>query len=148
MTTLLPVSVIIVSRGRPALLNRCLTGVCQLWYPDFEIVVVSDPEGLDAVASRAGLIKTVAFDDANIASARNAGIRAAAGKIVAFIDDDAVPEPTWLTHLVAPFADPEIAQVGGYVRGRNGISFQWRARAVNRIGATRDIPQSGDAPFA
>lgn len=147
MTTPPPVSVIIVSRGRPALLHRCLIGVGQLWYPDFEIVVVSDPEGLDAVAPWGDAIKRVAFDAANIASARNAGIRAAAGSIVAFIDDDAVPEPTWLTYLVAPFSDPEVAQTGGYVRGRNGISFQWRARAVNRLGAARDIPQSGDAPF-
>ena len=39
-----------------------------------------------------------------------------------------VPEPTWLTHLIAPFADGQSAAVaGGYVIGRNGISFQWKA---------------------
>ncbi|MCB2152739.1 MAG: glycosyltransferase, partial [Rhodobacteraceae bacterium] len=59
--------------------------------------------------------------------ARNLGLAAAAGEIVAFIDDDAVPEPRWLARLTAPFADPGIAAAGGFVVGRNGISFQWRA---------------------
>ena len=46
----------------------------------------------------------IAFDEANISVARNLGIMAAASEIVGFIDDDAVPEPTWLTRLTAPFA--------------------------------------------
>jgi GT2 family glycosyltransferase len=148
--TALPVSVVVVSRGRPGLLPRCLTGIGQLCYPAFEIVVVADPAGADAVR-RAGWedrVKLVPFDEANISAARNAGITQAAGDIVAFIDDDAVPEPTWLSHLAAPFADASVAASGGYVIGRNGISFQWTARAVNALGQKIALPHSGDAPFA
>ncbi|MCB2123539.1 MAG: glycosyltransferase, partial [Rhodobacteraceae bacterium] len=66
--------------------------------------------------------------------ARNLGLAAAAGEIVAFIDDDAVPEPRWLARLTAPFADPGIAAAGGFVVGRNGISFQWRASCADSHG--------------
>lgn len=65
---------------------------------------------------------------------------------MAFIDDDAVPEPTWLTHLIGPFADGQIAAAGGYVIGRNGISFQWKGRTVNVDAQTEDLPLPSDDP--
>ncbi|EPX82342.1 glycosyltransferase family 2 protein [Salipiger mucosus] len=143
-----PVSVVIVSRGRPAALDLCLTGVAQLDHPAFEVVVVACPEGAARVRSRpdAAHLKLVAFDEANISEARNRGIARAAGGIVAFLDDDAVPEPTWLTHLAAPFAEARVAAAGGYVRGRNGIDFQWRARTVTATGDEAELPLSGAAP--
>lgn len=149
MTAREQVSVIVVSRGRPTFLERCLTGLGQLFYPEFEIIVVADPAGVAAVAAMGwrDRIKTVPFDEANISAARNAGIAQAAGTIVAFIDDDAVPEPTWLDHLSGPFTDPAISAAGGYVRGRNGISFQWRGRLVDRLGYKHEIAHAGDAPF-
>lgn len=44
---------------------------------------------------------------------RNAGVRAATGAIIAFMDDDAVARPGWLQSLVAPLGDPGIIGVGG-----------------------------------
>jgi len=58
-----------------------------------------------------------------------------------------VPEPTWLDHLTAPFENPAIAATGGYVLGRNGISFQWTSRAVNTRAEKLVLEHSGDAPF-
>lgn len=143
------VSVIVVSRERPDLLRRCLTGVGQLCYPDFEIVVVADRTGCEAVAAMgwAERVKLIRFDEANISAARNLGIAAAAGSIVAFIDDDAVPEPTWLTHLAAPFGAPEVIATGGYVLGRNGISFQWRGHLATRTGGRIALPHVDTDPF-
>ena len=134
-------SVIVVSRGRPDALMRCLTGLDQLQYFDFEIVVVADPEGAARVRGSRffGLVKVVEFDVANISAARNSGIDHASGEVIAFIDDDAVPEPTWLTALVAPFAEVGVAATGGFVRGRNGISWQWQGRQVDRCGVTRPL---------
>lgn len=140
-----PVSVVIVSHGRPELLRLCLTAVAQLEYTNFEIVVVADAAGIDAVRAHP-LVKLVPFDTPNIAAARNAGIAVAAGDVIAFIDDDAVPEPTWLTHLVAPFRDDLIAATGGYVIGRNGISFQWKGRVVDFNAQTEELPLTGDQP--
>lgn len=142
------VSVVIVSHGRPASLGNCLTGVGQIDYPNFEIVIVADQSGIAAVKAHAlgDQVKLVLHDAANISTARNAGIAASAGEIVAFIDDDAVPEPTWLSHLIAPFADEGVAAAGGYVIGRNGISFQWKARTVYPDAHTEDLLLKGDAP--
>lgn len=143
-----PVSVVVVSRGRPDALRRCLTGLARQIYDPFEIVVVADAPGR-AMLRRlplAAQVHLVAFDAANISQARNRGIAAAAGEIVAFIDDDAVPEPTWLHHLAAPFAEPDVAAAGGFVRGRNGISFQSRAQWVDRTGQTAPILLSDPHP--
>ena len=59
-------------------------------------------------------IKIVPFDTPNISAARNAGISVAAGEGIAFIDDDAVPEISWLTHLTAP-----LTVIGGAILGQS-----------------------------
>ncbi len=142
------VSVVIVSHGRPELLGLCLTGVGQLAYPNFEIVVVADAAGIAALGthSHGPQVKLVPFDTPNIAAARNAGIAASNGDIIAFIDDDAVPEPTWLTHLIAPFKDVQVTAAGGYVIGRNGISFQWKGRMVDLDAQTQELKLESDEP--
>ena len=137
----LPVSVVVVSRGRPQSLTRTLTGISQLQYWNFEVVVVADPEGIAAAEklSFANHLKLVPFDEPNISAARNLGITHAAGEIIAFIDDDAVPEPMWLRHLVAPAIRADVAAMGGYVRGRNGISFQWKAASLDGWGMAHPL---------
>lgn len=138
----LPVSVIVVSRGRGESLGLTLIGLSRLIYDNYEIIVVADAEGQDAIR-RARLtdeIKIIPFADPNISEARNLGIAAAAGEILAFIDDDAVPEPTWLSYLTEPFADPQVSAVGGFVIGRNGISFQWKASSVDYAAHSDPIP--------
>ncbi|MGP6089028.1 glycosyltransferase family 2 protein [Antarctobacter jejuensis] len=144
----LPVSIVITSRGRPDALMRCLTGVAQLDYAPFEVVVVACPAGCAAVTARpdADRIKLLQFDEANLSAGRNLGIAHAAGEVIAFIDDDAVPEPLWLQHLTGPFDDPEIACAGGFVIGRNGISFQWQARSVDATGTAHDLPLPDMSP--
>lgn len=137
----LSVSVVVVSRGRPDALTRCLLGLSQLQYPNFEIIVVADPEGITAAQGIdfAQSLKLMSYDEANISAARNIGIANAAGEVIAFIDDDAVPEPQWLRYLVAPAQQSEVAAMGGFVRGRNGISFQWKARSLDRYGDAKPI---------
>ena len=136
-----PVSVVVVSRQRPDALKLCLSAVARLSYPDFEVIVVADPAGLRVVEDLpfASQIKTVPFDEANIAAARNRGIVQAAGQIVAFLDDDAIPEPRWLDHLTSVFADPAVAAAGGDILGRNGIIPQRRSCAVDQTGETRTL---------
>ena len=135
------VSVIVVSRGRPQDLRLCLTSLEQLTHRNFEIVVVADEAGLAVVDDLGwkGRIKTVRVDEANVSVARNAGLVAAAGSVVAFIDDDAVAEPTWLSALTAPFSDRAVSAAAGFVRGRNGISFQWKAKSVDAAGYASDL---------
>jgi GT2 family glycosyltransferase len=115
-----------------------LTALTQQDHARIEVIVVADPDAAEQVRARGLHVKIVPFDAANVAAARNAGILLAGAPVVAFVDDDAVPEPTWASRLAAPFADARVMQAGGYVRGRNGISFQWRAMAVDATG--RDHP--------
>jgi GT2 family glycosyltransferase len=137
----LTVSVIIVSRGRPDALRRCLLGIAQVQYRSFEVVVVACPAGIGVTEEMEALpeIKCIAFDEANISAARNLGLVNAAGDIVAFIDDDAVPEPQWLRHLVAPLERPGVAATGGFVRARNGISYQYKARTLDAQGTPHAV---------
>ena len=137
----LSVSVVVVSRGRAADLPLCLLGISQLEYPAFEVVLVADSDGIDAARELPFFdeLKVVPFEEANISTARNLGIAEAAGEIVAFIDDDAVPEPTWLRYLTAGFSEPDVAAAGGFVIGRNGISFQWKARSVDCTGSATPL---------
>ena len=142
MTT--AVSIIVPSRGRSEDLKRCLVGLGQLYHQKFEVIVVADGPTL-AEIDPIFPIKRREYDKANVAAARNIGAQAAAGEIIAFIDDDAVPEPTWLSRLCDPFADETVAASGGFVIGRNGISLQWGALSIDPAGWDHPIPLNSDA---
>ncbi len=142
------VSVVIVSRGRAKVLARCLRALMQQTHRHFEIIVVADQAGLETVSSLSfgASVHSFLFDEPNISMARNIGIQQAAGDIIAFIDDDSVAEPTWLSRLIAPFSEPDVAAAGGYVRGRNGISFQWRAQSVDTAARQKPLALPFDKP--
>lgn len=115
--------------------------------PQFELVVVADPAGLavlDALPFDL-MAKRVAFDKPHLAQARNAGIEAAGGNVLAFIDDDAVAEPGWLAALTQPIVQGASAATGA-VRGRNGLSFQTQGEVVNARAVVRQTatPESGE----
>ena len=83
-----------------------------------DIIVVSDYN--DALLERAreafGGVRVVANSEAKgLSGAANTGITASSGAIVAFLDDDAMAEPGWIRHLLAPYADPLVLGVGGLV---------------------------------
>ena len=136
------VSIIVASFGRPEWLARCLTALGQIAYPTFEIVIVADEAGQRAVAAHAhgARVKVLANYTPNIAETRNIGIAAAAGEVLAFIDDDAVPEPLWLRHHVDALNATGAAASVGFVRGRNGITFQSKAMVIDGNAESHDLP--------
>lgn len=138
--TPLRASVVVVSRHRADPLVRCLRALAQQDHPAFEVIVVADPTGITAARATGLGVKLIAFDKANISAARNLGIAQAAGEVVAFIDDDAVAEPTWLSRLTAAFIDPQTIASTGFIRGRNGISYQWQASEVDNMGIDHPLP--------
>ncbi len=143
------ISVIVASHRRPKWLARCVTALGQLDYPAFEIVIAADETGLAAVKDHplAPHLKTVLCPEANISQTRNAGVALARGDICGFLDDDAVPEPLWLRYHAEALSQTNAAASVGYVRGRNGISFQSRAESVDTEGETHREQSPPEQPF-
>ncbi len=142
------VSVIILNRGRPHLLPRVLTALRSQRYANFEVIVVGDRADVDEYGLPEPLARSFGYlhcPQANICRARNIGIAAARGEIVAFCDDDGVPEPDWLQELVIAFAAPSVAAAGGYVRGPDGVNFQWAGGGISSIGEEYGLPACGEA---
>lgn len=50
-----------------------------------------------------------------LSGARNSGVAASSGEVVAFLDDDAFADPTWLEELTKPLVDPFVCGTGGWV---------------------------------
>jgi GT2 family glycosyltransferase len=141
-------SVIVASRDRPKSLLRTLRAIRQLDYPEFEVVVVGD-SAAEAALNEAGWdwVTFIAFDEPNLSAARNVGVLAAAGEVLAFIDDDAVPEPLWLHHHSAALRETGAAASVGFVRGPDGIGFQSRFQTIDSTAETHDEKSFGDGPF-
>src|SRR4051812_39670363 len=99
-------SVVVPTYRRPDLLDRCLSAlVAQDFDPAAcEVIVADDAAGDEtrrqvekwAGASRFALRYVAVGPPHGPAAARNAGWRAARGEVVAFTDDDCVPDPGWL----------------------------------------------------
>jgi glycosyltransferase involved in cell wall biosynthesis len=108
------VSVVVCTRNGARTLGDCLEGLKRLEYPNFEVIVVNDgsTDATAEVAEESGY-QLVTTDQLGLGSARNTGMRAASGEIVAYIDDDAWPDPHWLTHLVRMFQRTDHAAIGG-----------------------------------
>jgi O-antigen biosynthesis protein len=108
-------TVVICTRNRPEELDRCLAAVTRLDYPKFNVLVVDNDPSNDLArqsAARWGadyLLEPVV----GLSRARNTGARASTSEVVAFLDDDAVPEPQWLTALAAEFRDSTVVGVTG-----------------------------------
>lgn len=131
------VSVIVNTYNRAESLAVTLDALGYLDYPNFEVVVVKGPctDDTDAVLARYdGAIKVGTCSNANLSESRNIGVALAAGEIVAFIDDDAYPDPAWLDGLAAAFDDDEVAGAGGPVYDHTGAALQCRYIVSDRFG--------------
>jgi len=145
------ISVIIVSRDRPSELRKVLSCLRFQDISGFEVIVVTNTPSAVEGAAHPSMLRLFDCDEANISVARNVGLHAAKASFVAFCDDDALPDPSWLRHLLAPFDDPKIGGSGGFTRGRNGISLQWGAVKTDLSGVAHPIdiaPDSDSVVFA
>ncbi len=110
---------VVCTRDRPAILDRCLQAIARLDHAPTEIIVVDSAPRDDAachVAERWGA-RYLVEPLPGASRARNRGAHAAAADVVALLDDEAVPEPGWLPKLLDEFRDPAVMAVAGRILG-------------------------------
>jgi glycosyltransferase involved in cell wall biosynthesis len=119
-------SVIVCTRDRADKLPACLAAVLVQEYPDFEVIVVDNAPADDAVAdlvarlnaagTRGVPLRRVVEPRPGLSWARNTGLAAASGAVVAYLDDDEHPDRHWLAELARGFAlGQRVAGVSGLV---------------------------------
>ncbi len=130
------VSVIVCTHNGSRTISDTFEGLRRLKYPDYEVIVVDDGSsdntaiiarqfgfrvistsncGLSSAfpGSQNGHDWVITTANHGLSSARNLGLEAATGQIVAYIDDDAYPDPHWLTYLAATFLNPRAEKYAG-----------------------------------
>ncbi len=109
------ISVVVCAHNAQSTLHDCLRGATRLDYPDYEVIVIDDgsTDRTAAIAGRFEGVRLIRTANQGLSKARNTGIEAATGEIVAFTDADARPDPHWLTYLAGTLADGRYAGVGG-----------------------------------
>ncbi|HEY3412720.1 MAG TPA: glycosyltransferase [Armatimonadota bacterium] len=110
------ISVVIAAYNASDTIAECLDSFARVEYPDYEVLVIDDGS-TDQTASIAGTyaepIRLLQPGRGGLSFARNAGMDAATGEIVAYTDADCVLPPHWLFYLAASFTEGDWSAVGG-----------------------------------
>jgi GT2 family glycosyltransferase len=108
------VSVVVCSCNGARTIGETLAALENLEYPNYEIVVVDDgsTDQTGIVAGRYD-VRLIRTKNNGLSVARNLGMNAATGEIVAYLDDDAYPDRHWLTYLASAFMRTPHAGIGG-----------------------------------
>ena len=120
------ISAVVCSFNGERTIRACCERLSRLDYPDHEVIVVDDgsTDRTGEIARGFGF-RVISTENQGLSGARNTGMRAATGEIVAYTDDDALPDPHWLTYLAwefmatghAAIGGPNIAPPDGFVAG-------------------------------
>ncbi|MGA6970284.1 MAG: glycosyltransferase [Candidatus Binatus sp.] len=107
-------SVVVAAYNAAATLGQCLASIRELNYPDYEMILVDDgsTDTTSEIAGQAG-VRTIRVEHNGLAAARNAGVAAASGEVVAFIDADARADRDWLYHLIETIGRRDAAAAAG-----------------------------------
>jgi GT2 family glycosyltransferase len=136
-------TVVICSRGRPDLLADAVRSVLAMEVLPDELVVVdqSDQPQPDLAAGTIGVGSPVALrylwaPDRGLSRARNVGVAAAKGDIVAFLDDDILVDPRWLDSVVRALTEgPDAGErlvISGQVRsGEPEVPGGWAPSTID-----------------
>jgi GT2 family glycosyltransferase len=126
------VSVVVCAYNAADTLDECLASLAQVAYPDFEVIVVNDGsrDRTGDIARQHTFCRVLDVEHGGLSRARNAGLAAATGDIVAYTDADVRVDPHWLTYLVTPFLNPGVVAAGGL--SLPPLDSPWMAHCVAR----------------
>jgi hypothetical protein len=123
-------SVVVCAHNEARLVNRCLASLQRCDYPGLEVIFCDDGSTDETLerARRYGF-RVLALERGGLSRARNAGLAAASGEIVAFLDADAECHPEWPYHLALSLEEEGVAAAGGPNHPPEGAPFVERAIA-------------------
>ncbi|MFW6058690.1 MAG: glycosyltransferase [Phycisphaeraceae bacterium] len=116
------ISVVVCTYNGAATIGHTCRALTNVAYPDFEVIVVNDGSNQETVevlretAVEVGQqieFRVIDVTNGGLSRARNIGMEAATGEIVAYLDDDAYPDPHWLQYLADTFMTEDFVGVGG-----------------------------------
>lgn len=110
------ISVVVCAYNAERTIEACLRSLADCPYPNYEVIVVNDGStdatGEIAHAHAGGRIRVIDQKNLGLSAARNVGIAAAEGEVVAYTDSDCVVDRDWLTYLAHKIREGFVA-VGG-----------------------------------
>ena len=146
-TTGTRISIIVPVYNTEAYLPACVESLLAQTHRDLELIFVDDgsTDGsaaiLDAYAARDGRVRVIRKENGGVSSARNAGIAAATGDYIGFVDSDDKVEPTYCETLLRAFKDhPEIGVsiCNRFIHGHPNGRERGAAAGANRVLSPRD----------
>lgn len=110
------VSVVVACYNGARTLKSCLDSLARLNYPNYEVILVDDgsTDRTPQIAALHTQIRYIRQENLGLSAARNAGINAARGEIVAFTDADCRADEDWLHFLVGDLLNSKFAGIGGH----------------------------------
>jgi len=110
------ISVVLACFNAARTLRPCLDSLTRLNYPDYEVVVVDDGSTDDTpqIVSQYNGLRRIRQEHLGLSAARNAGIAASTGEIVAFTDADCRADEDWLYYLAGDLLRGAFAGIGGH----------------------------------
>ena len=125
------VSVVVASYNGARTLEACLTSLQRLNYPAYEVILVDDgsTDETPELAAKYPNVRCIRHSvNLGLSVARNTGIEASVGEIVAFTDADCRPDEDWLHYLIGDLLNSQFAGIGGH--NLLPIEDSWIAAAV------------------
>ncbi|NWK55445.1 glycosyltransferase [Verrucomicrobiaceae bacterium N1E253] len=108
-------SVVVCTHNGGHRMHACLSAICAIDYPDYEVIVVNDGSSDDTeeVVGRFEGVRLINVEHIGLSAARNRGAEEASGEIIAYTDDDCEPDAAWLTWLARAFVRSQWDACGG-----------------------------------
>jgi GT2 family glycosyltransferase len=109
------ISVVICSYNGQRTIGQAISEVLQSSYPNYEVIVVNDgsTDQTSQIAGEFPKVRVISVQNGGLSAARNIGMEAATGEIIAYIDDDAYPDLYWLHYLGSAFMRTPHVAIGG-----------------------------------
>jgi len=112
----LRVSIVVATYNGARTLKACLESLSALHYPDYEVILVDDgsTDATPEIAAAFPRVRYIHQPNRGLSVARNTGIAAATGEVVAFTDDDCRADEDWLYYLICDLLRGGFVGVGGH----------------------------------